>query len=80
MIQWYSSNKKIILLQMIILIFYLLFTFNIYNNGGKNNENFNFIFLNEVEFVYHWIKYKCYYIYMYVYDVFNKLFIGITRQ
>lgn len=38
---------------MIILIFCLLFTFNIYNNGDKNNENFNFIFLNEVEFVYH---------------------------
>lgn len=81
MIQWYSSKKDNFTTNDYFNILFIVYI-NIYNNRDKNNENFNFIFLNEVEFVYHWTKYKCYYIYiyMYVYDVFNKLFIGITRQ
>lgn len=79
MIQWYSSKKDNFTTNDYFNILFIVYI-NIYNNGDKNNENFNFIFLNEVEFVYHWTKYKCYFIYVYVYDVFNKLFIGITRQ
>lgn len=82
MIQWYSSKKDNFTTNDYFNILFIVYI-NIYNNGDKNKEI-------RISILFFSMKLNLYiieqninviiYIYMYVYDVFNKLFIGITRQ